>query len=122
MFRFFWPLFLCGLLSLLPLSVLSSDDDADKAGAPDNDARFQALDTNKDGVVSYDEYMQGWLRNGADSVAFDVDDVDANKDGKITWQELYVHFPQAHHMGFHKADKNKDGKLTPQESMVLFRF
>jgi hypothetical protein len=52
------------------------------AGPRDPAARFAAMDTNKDGTISKDE----WVAAGRREQGFDR--IDANHDGKITPEEM----------------------------------
>lgn len=100
-------------------------------------AAFDQLDTNKDGVVSRDEFSAGRKLRGKRPMAgedqggergmrmsggrmaglfgrmFEMSD--ANKDGKVSLQEAEA----AALSRFDTADANKDGQLTPQERMQM---
>ena len=99
---------------------------------PDRNARFDALDTNKDGQISRQEYVSaqpqiherrmtamnggkgGKMRMHRMGMAMHgrmFDTADANKDGKVSLQEMQTLALQH----FDSADANHDGTLTPEE-------
>ncbi len=64
---------------------------------------FDAIDTNKDGILTKDEMMVH------EKVTFSK--LDVNKDGVITPNEIKKEWK----VYFDKLDTNKDGKVTPEE-------
>jgi hypothetical protein len=105
------------------------DGDCGGAGGPGAARRFEELDSNKDGTVSKDEFVQ--------KHAAHFDQADTNKDGKLTKEErAAAHEARMkermarHDQGetitrdqakaksvefFAKLDKNSDGKITQDE-------
>lgn len=94
--------------------------ECDKAGghAGRGAARFEQIDTNKDGKVSLAELTasrETWLTK-----------VDTNKDGVATEAEIQSNMT-AHHQErlqkmFERDDANKDGKLTREETRMPSAF
>lgn len=106
---------------------------------PDRAAMFDRLDSNKDGVISRQEYLAAKpeirehrvivMRNsdagmpggammrmhamGMGGRMFDL--ADANHDGRVTLQEM----TSAALQHFDMVDANHDGTLTPQERMQM---
>jgi len=105
--------FAFSLLSLLAAAPLSAGQNDKKV-----DEIFNKLDANKDGKISYEEFMNGWYKAGADQITVKSEELDANKDGKVTWKEMQIHFKKK----FDDADVNKDGYLDRKEAFVLFNF
>lgn len=65
-------------------------------------AKFQGLDTNRDGTLSPAEIG---LAQGA------ANPLDSNKDGLVSFDEYWLYFSGF----FTAADANRDGKLSPAE-------
>ncbi len=74
---------------------------------------FNGYDRNADGKLTRDEYagpggvrspMGGFIKEHAA-------DIDANRDGVLTFEEFSAHVRPM----FEKQDRNRDGKLTPDE-------
>ena len=107
---------------------------------PDRNARFDQLDTNKDGQISRQEYVSaqpqvferrvmisqdgkpGDFKGGKRMRGMGMrmhgrmfESADANKDGKVSLQEMQTAALQH----FDSADTNHDGKLTPEERMQM---
>ena len=117
---------------------------ANRGGArPDRGAMFDRLDTNRDGAISRQEYMSAQpqaherrvivMRRGGEGAAgaphgmrqmrmhgmgmrgrlFET--ADANRDGRVTLQEM----TNAALQRFDTADANRDGTLTREERMQM---
>lgn len=71
------------------------------------DQSFDRLDSNHDSVLSRDEFMAG----GGDWRGERFRVLDANKDGRITREELEAR----RNARFDALDGDHDGKLSPQE-------
>jgi Ca2+-binding EF-hand superfamily protein len=109
---------------------------------PDRNAMFDRLDTNKDGQISRQEYvaaqpqvtqrqvivmregkngamggpgMMRMHRKGMGMGGRMFERADANRDGKVSLQEMTTAALQH----FDSADANHDGKLTPDERMQM---
>ena len=76
-------------------------------------AKFQQLDTNKNGSLSLAEF-QAAMPNIATSETSDqlLARLDANRNGTVTADE----FRASDLAKFNRADKNKDGVVTPAEA------
>jgi hypothetical protein len=107
---------LSALLALLIAAPLYAGQAEDKAAKVDE--HFKKMDTNNDGKISFEEYMSGWYKAGADKVTVKAEEIDTNKDGQVTWQELHIHFKKK----FDAADANKDGYIGKKEAVVLFNY
>jgi Ca2+-binding EF-hand superfamily protein len=99
---------------VLPPNMLFSGMDTNKDGAVskqeylDSHAKkFDAMDKNKDGKITADEMPT--KNKGKPNVVFN--EMDVNKDGVVTKQEYLDYYAKK----FDAADKNKDGKLTADE-------
>ena len=72
--------------------------------------RLRAADTNGDGMLSRDEAAAALPR-----ISEHFDEIDANHDGYITFDELHAYMA-AHRHGhggwFKRLDKDGDGKLS----------
>ena len=80
-----------------------------KAG---QEARFKELDTNKDGVLSREEFMAAAPQTaGTPNGAALVSQLDKNKDGKVTADEFRAPILAR----FDKMDTNHDGVLSATE-------
>ena len=113
---------------------------AERGTMPDRNARFDQLDTNKDGQISRQEYVSaqpqvferrvmisqdgkpGDFKGGKRMRGMGMrmhgrmfESADANKDGKVSLQEMQTAALQH----FDSADTNHDGKLTPEERMQM---
>ena len=73
---------------------------------------FNSMDTNKDGAVSKQEYL--------DSHAKKFDAMDKNKDGKITADEMPTKNKGKPNVLFNEMDVNKDGVVTKQEYLDYY--
>ncbi|MBP7003475.1 EF-hand domain-containing protein [Amaricoccus sp.] len=83
---------------------LAAAQDAAAPAAGVTDAQLAAVDTDKDGAVSQNEFV------GALTKIFKALDADAN--GAVTWAEAEGKLAREH---FDAFDANKDGKVTPPE-------
>ena len=99
---------------VIPPNMLFNSMDTNKDGAVskqeylDSHAKkFDAMDKNKDGKITADEMPT--KNKGKPNVVFD--EMDVNKDGVVTKQEYLDYYAKK----FDAADKNKDGKLTKDE-------
>jgi hypothetical protein len=90
-------------------------------GAPKGPKGLQALDTDGDKMISLAEAQQGapWL-------ASRFNDIDANKDGLLSIEEVLEHEPMpgeriVHNMqdDFATADSNADGRLSRAEAEAM---
>ncbi|MGE5547384.1 MAG: EF-hand domain-containing protein [Solirubrobacterales bacterium] len=72
---------------------------------------MQQMDTNKDGVVTLDEFVAAHL--GREQQHFDA--MDANHDGMISREEFDQGMRKWAEQRFKALDTNADGKLTPDE-------
>jgi|GEM_PF-5534084 len=118
-----FALLLLTLVAAAPAIASKLAADQPAAGQPAQpekkaDEFFKKLDADADGRVNFEEFLNGWYKVGADNVSFKPEDVDVNKDGKVTWKELHIHFKKK----FDEADTNKDGYLDKKEAVVLFNF
>ncbi|HEX7112274.1 MAG TPA: EF-hand domain-containing protein [Mizugakiibacter sp.] len=68
---------------LLPLAACAQDGSRAQRFAAKAQQRFDAADTNHDGMISRDEAQQGLPR-----IAQHFDDVDTNHDGQLSREEL----------------------------------
>ena len=80
--------------------------------------RFNALDRNKDGVLTKDD-RPPQARPGpggqARPLARLLQDADKDKDGKVTFDELKAVAPNMTQERFTKLDKNGDGVITKDD-------
>ncbi len=76
--------------------------------------RFEALDENRDGVVSTAEYLKLRKDPGAGTRRFG--ELDSNKDGRLSMEE----FASPADWRFDRIDRNLDGKVSPTEAQRLF--
>ena len=91
------------------------------------DARFAALDTNKDGSLSDAEIAAGQAQavqraqaGQEQRVKAEFDKLDSNKDGSLTFAEFRAVTPAVRASGSSEQrlkgiDSNKDGKVSRQE-------
>jgi hypothetical protein len=87
--------------------ALAEGPDGD-CGGKRGEARFEQLDTNKDGTVSKDEFVQ--------KRAAHFDQADANKDGKLTQAErAAAHEARMKERMQKRADKHGDETLTREQ-------
>lgn len=75
------------------------------------DEKFSKLDINKDGVVTKEEMTQEAAKRAAEHAAKRFDQMDSNKDGKISQAE----FDALGDKRFARMDENGDGKLEKGE-------
>ena len=78
-------------------------------------ARFDRLDTNKDGVLTPDELSRARHGRHERSWRHSFSRVDTNGDGQISPAEFRAAFPRAPADLFTKLDTNKDGQLSRDE-------
>ncbi len=75
--------------------------------------RFKMLDTNGDGVLDSNDHPQaGQGQHGAAAFEAMMKQADANKDGKVTLEELKAVRPKMTEERFKKLDRDGDGALT----------
>jgi Ca2+-binding EF-hand superfamily protein len=75
-------------------------------------SRFTTLDHNKDGAISNADFPRAAANpTAATRIAAMIDEADANKDGKVTKEEL----AKAPTPGFDRVDTNHDGVVTQAE-------
>jgi hypothetical protein len=106
-FRFPVPVLAAGIALALSL--------AGTARAATGSAAFQALDTNRDGLLGRDELQAHprLLRN--------FDAIDANHDGLISddelqaWHAAHLHKPGSEGKAFTSLDANGDGRIERSE-------
>lgn len=134
MIRFLRPLSSASVL-LLALASVPAGTCLAQAPAPTATAHFETLDTNKDGLVSKDEYessdafaqldgnddnrisaaeledVLGPQEDGAPSAADRIRVADSNNDGELTDEELRRNAE----MQFTRLDTNNDGHLDLAE-------
>lgn len=81
---------------------------------------FRGMDTNNDGAVSQDEFLAAHQRGGKGYGA-----ADQNNDGVVSRDEFLQAGQQRREARFQQLDRNKDGQLTQEElqqhSMAMFR-
>ena len=82
--------------------VLAQDRPA--PGGPQHD-KFDAMDTNKDGKISYEEYM----------AYHQFDAMDTNKDGKISYEEYMAYHQKLSEEKFKALDADSNGFVTREE-------
>lgn len=84
-------------------------------------ARFDKIDADKNGSISFDEFQAGRGSKGGDHKA--PPSMDTDNDGKVSFDEFKAHVPQGANAPsddklkafFDNMDTNKDGFLTPDE-------
>ena len=108
-------LVVASLLALAPLVAFAADHPGHRTGGPD----LLKWDTNGDGVVTREEAQAA----SANSVAKRFDELDLNKDGQITKEEMsqvretrHAAMKQKFDADFKAADKNADGGLSKEEA------
>src|SRR5688500_18890145 len=90
------------LALVAPATVFADVARNGKAGGP-----LARADKNGDGVITQDEVRAPrWER---------LKHADANKDSKVTKEELIAFFKAKKEARFKNADKNNDGALTQNE-------
>ncbi|HTM82138.1 EF-hand domain-containing protein [Asticcacaulis sp.] len=72
---------------------------------------FDEIDLNKDGKVTKDELKAGWQAQRTDRQAQRLARIDTDKDGKVSWAESEAQAKAR----FDKADANHDGFLDASE-------
>jgi Ca2+-binding EF-hand superfamily protein len=111
------------LLALAPLAAFAADPGPAPGGPPNG--MFKKWDTNGDGVVTKEEAQAA----SADNLSKRFDQMDLNKDGQLTPDEI----SKAHDMRrtamrekfaeqFKSADKNGDGGLSKEEAAAMPRI
>lgn len=80
--------------------------------------RFDDMDRNKDGVLSPEDRAQADRegKQGAGEGLAKIMEADANKDGKLSFEELTAAKPGFPREAFDKADRNKDGVVSAEDS------
>jgi Ca2+-binding EF-hand superfamily protein len=113
-------LFALSLVIILSFSfsqALAQDDAAKKI--------FAEIDTDKDGKVSKQEYMD-WHMKFATKIREDrFKKLDLNGDGKITKDEFMdVQLKEAEFIGklkFRRIDQNRDGVISEEEAIERYK-
>lgn len=82
-------------------------------------ARFDRLDTNKDGVLTPDELSRGRHGRHGRPWRHSFSQIDTNGDGQISSAEFRAAFPRAPADLFTKLDTNKDGRLSRDELRAM---
>lgn len=77
--------------------------------------RFAQLDRNGDGVLSPADRPEGGQGQPGNMMRERFQKADADKDGKVTFEELKAVAPEMTREKFDAMDKNKDGALTPED-------
>jgi len=77
--------------------------------------RFNQLDTNKDGKLSFDEFAAIATVRPNSTAAQLFQQLDTNHDGKVSAEEFRA--PRV--AAFNKADLNHDGIVTPAEAQAV---
>jgi Ca2+-binding EF-hand superfamily protein len=114
-----------------PLAALIQKADADKDGKVTFDElkvvmprltqeRFKELDKNGDGVLTKEDAPQrpgpqaGAGQRGQ-GIAGKLEQADADKDGKVTFEEAKTAFPNMTKERFDRMDHNADGALSKED-------
>lgn len=74
--------------------------------------RFTMLDRNKDGVISKADLPD----HSAPPLRLLIEKADADKDGKVTFEEMKALRPSITQEQFKTLDRNKDGVLTKEDA------
>lgn len=103
-------------LSLATHTAFAADDAAGKGEKEKSDAMaaFKAADTNGDGGLSRDELAKT-PESKFQTIKANFDQMDANKDGKVTTEEQIAWTEAQRKAQFEEMDTNHDGKVTPEE-------
>ncbi len=106
-----------GALFGVSIASLAFAQAPEPAGRPQDkariDQRFMAADKDGDGALNRDE-----ARLGMPALGRVFDQVDANKDGKVTRAELEAAFQaraRRQYQDFESIDSNRDGVVTREE-------
>lgn len=103
--------------SLTTHLAFAADDSAASAASAKQakEARkFKAADTNGDGGLSRDELAKTTVLQ-FELIKANFDQMDANKDGKVTPEEQGAWVEAQRKAQLEQMDANKDGTVTPEE-------
>lgn len=115
------PVALGAGLLLAPLAILAKDASAPRNMGPGAgfmlDLAYSALDSDKDGKVTREEFEKNHPKKNA------IHPADANKDGTITLEEAQDAAAKKAReraaLAFKRLDSNGDGKFTPEEAKTM---
>ena len=103
------------ILAALGLSAATSLVFADGPGGHHRGAmmeRLKAADTNGDGMISREEAA------ALPMVAKNFDQIDANRDGQVTFDELRAFHEQQRAEHWKRLDTDGDGRISRQEAQA----
>lgn len=108
------------ILSLVTHFAFAADDAAEAAAKAKQARIFKAADLNGDGGVNRSELAR------ATSAQFDIikdnfDQMDTNKDGKVTPEERDAWVEAQRKALFDKMDTNHDGTVSPEERAAYIK-
>jgi Ca2+-binding EF-hand superfamily protein len=74
--------------------------------------KFKQMDTNGDGAIDKTDHAQGKPGQQGGAVGALLKEADADKDGKVTYEEAKAVRPKMTEVRYKDLDKDKDGALT----------
>jgi hypothetical protein len=104
-----WTTFITAI-GLAAIAVDASADAGKKGNGPGME-RLKQADTNADGMISRDE-----AKSSLPMISKHFDEIDANKDGQLTSDELRAFHGKQRGDQWKKMDANGDGKLSRDEA------